>query len=112
MLWTIALILLILWALGLITGYTMGYYIHILLVIAIIMVLVRVIQELRPVSFKKENAYLEKNFLHYFFYDVPVIYEQRRVRTGGDFQALCGALLRRLAVRQRPESQQRSRLRY
>jgi hypothetical protein len=44
MLWTIALILIILWALGLVTGYTMGYFIHILLVIAIIVVLVRVIQ--------------------------------------------------------------------
>ena len=36
MLWTIALILIVLWLLGLITGYTMGYFIHILLVIAII----------------------------------------------------------------------------
>jgi low affinity Fe/Cu permease len=44
MLWTIALILIILWALGLVTGYTMGYFIHILLVIAIIVVLLRVIQ--------------------------------------------------------------------
>jgi hypothetical protein len=49
MLWTIALILLILWALGLITGYTMGYYIHILLVIAIIVVLIRIIQGRRVV---------------------------------------------------------------
>ena len=40
MLWTIALILIILWALGLVTGYTMGYFIHILLVIAIIVVIV------------------------------------------------------------------------
>ena len=44
MLWTIALILLILWALGLVTGYTIGNFIHILLVIAIIVILVRVIQ--------------------------------------------------------------------
>jgi len=44
MLWTIALILLILWALGLVTGYTLGYFIHILLVIAIIVILIRVIQ--------------------------------------------------------------------
>ena len=44
MLWTIALILLILWALGLVTGYTIGNFLHILLVIAIIVVLVRVIQ--------------------------------------------------------------------
>ena len=44
MLWTIAVILIILWLLGLVSGYTMGNFIHILLVIAIIMVLVRVIQ--------------------------------------------------------------------
>ncbi|HBH87558.1 MAG TPA: lmo0937 family membrane protein [Syntrophaceae bacterium] len=44
MLWTIAVILVILWALGLVTGYTIGNFIHILLVIAIIVVLVRVIQ--------------------------------------------------------------------
>jgi len=44
MLWTIALILIILWALGLVTGYTIGNFIHILLVIAIIVVLIRVIQ--------------------------------------------------------------------
>jgi hypothetical protein len=48
MLWTIAVILVILWLLGLVTGYTMGYFIHILLVIAIIIVLVRVIQGRRP----------------------------------------------------------------
>ena len=44
MLWTIFVILLILWALGLITGYTMGGVIHILLVVAIVVVLVRVIR--------------------------------------------------------------------
>jgi len=43
MLWTIAVVLVILWLLGLITGYTMGNFIHILLVIAIIVVLVNVI---------------------------------------------------------------------
>ena len=43
MLWTIALVLLILWALGLVTGYTISGFIHVLLVIAIIVVLVRVI---------------------------------------------------------------------
>ena len=48
MLWTIAVVLIILWALGLVTGYTMGNFIHILLVIAIIVVLVRVIQGRRP----------------------------------------------------------------
>lgn len=44
MLWTIAVILLVLWALGLVSNYTMGGFIHILLVIAIVVVLVRVIQ--------------------------------------------------------------------
>jgi hypothetical protein len=41
---TIAIILLVLWALGLVTSYTVGGFIHILLVLAIIVVLVRVIQ--------------------------------------------------------------------
>ena len=44
MLWTIAVILVILWLLGFVSSYTMGGFIHILLVIAIIVVLVRVIQ--------------------------------------------------------------------
>ena len=49
MLWTIAVILIVLWMLGLVSGYTMGSFIHILLVIAIIVLLVRVIQGRRPV---------------------------------------------------------------
>jgi hypothetical protein len=44
MLWTIAVVLIILWALGLVSSYTMGGFIHILLVIAIVVVLIRVIQ--------------------------------------------------------------------
>jgi len=48
MLWTIAVVLIILWALGLVSGYTMGNFIHILLVIAIIVVLVRIIQGRKP----------------------------------------------------------------
>ena len=48
MLWTIAVILIVLWLLGLVSGYTMGNFIHILLVIAIVVVLVRVIQGRRP----------------------------------------------------------------
>jgi hypothetical protein len=43
MLYTIAVIMLILWLLGLITSYTMGGFIHILLVIAIVVILLRVI---------------------------------------------------------------------
>jgi hypothetical protein len=49
MLWTIAVGLLILWALGLVTGYTISGFIHVLLVIAIVVVLVRVITGRRPV---------------------------------------------------------------
>ena len=49
MLWTIAVILIILWLLGLVTGNTMGYFIHILLVVAIIVILIRVIQGRRPI---------------------------------------------------------------
>jgi hypothetical protein len=44
MLWTIAVILIILWVLGLVSSYTIGGLIHVLLVIAIIVVLLRVIQ--------------------------------------------------------------------
>ena len=44
MLWTIAVILIVLWLLGLVSSYTMGGFIHILLVVAIIVVLVRLIQ--------------------------------------------------------------------
>jgi hypothetical protein len=49
MLTTIVVLLIILWALGLITSYTMGGFIHILLVVAIILVLVRVIQGRRVI---------------------------------------------------------------
>ncbi|HEX9165009.1 MAG TPA: lmo0937 family membrane protein [Gemmatimonadales bacterium] len=44
MLWTVVLILIVLWALGMVSSYTMGGLIHVLLVVAIIVVLVRVIQ--------------------------------------------------------------------
>ena len=44
MLWTICVILIVLWLFGMVTSYTMGGLIHILLVIAIIVVLVRIIQ--------------------------------------------------------------------
>ena len=44
MLWTIAVVLVILWLLGLVTSYTLGGFIHVLLVLAIIVVLIRVIQ--------------------------------------------------------------------
>jgi len=44
MLWTIAVILIVLWLLGLVSSYTMGGFIHLLLVLAIIVVLVNIIQ--------------------------------------------------------------------
>jgi len=50
MLWTIFVILLVLWLLGLVTSYTMGGVIHILLVLAIVVVLIRVIQGRRPIA--------------------------------------------------------------
>ena len=49
MLETIAVVLLILWALGMLSGFALGGFIHILLVVAIVMVLVRIIQGRRPV---------------------------------------------------------------
>ncbi len=49
MLWTIAVILLVLWLLGMVSSYTLGGFIHILLVLAIIAVLVRIIQGRNPI---------------------------------------------------------------
>jgi hypothetical protein len=48
MLYTIALVLIVLWLLGLVTGYTMGAFIHVLLVIAVVMILVNIISGRRP----------------------------------------------------------------
>jgi Family of unknown function (DUF5670) len=49
MLSTIAVVLIVLWALGLVSSYTIGGFIHVLLVVAIIMFLVRIIQGRRPI---------------------------------------------------------------
>jgi hypothetical protein len=49
MLYTIAVVLLILWLLGLVTSYTIGGFIHVLLVIAIVVVLLRIITGRKPV---------------------------------------------------------------
>jgi len=49
MLWTLAVILLVLWALGLVSSYTMGGFIHILLVVAVVMILVNLISGRRRV---------------------------------------------------------------
>jgi len=50
MLWIIAATLMVLWVLGLVTSYTVGGFIHILLVLAIVTVLIRVIQGRKPLS--------------------------------------------------------------
>jgi hypothetical protein len=49
MLWTIFVILLILWLLGMVSSYTLGGFIHLLLILAIVVVLIRVIQGRSPV---------------------------------------------------------------
>ena len=49
MLYTIAVVLIVLWLLGLVTSYTMGGFIHILLVLAVVMILVNLISGRRPV---------------------------------------------------------------
>jgi hypothetical protein len=49
MLWTIFVILLLLWALGFISGYTFGGFIHLLLILALVAILIRVIQGRRPI---------------------------------------------------------------
>jgi len=48
MLYTLAIVLIILWLLGFVSSYTMGGFIHVLLVIAIVMVLVRIITGKKP----------------------------------------------------------------
>ena len=49
MLYTIAVILLLLWLLGLVTSYTIGGFIHVLLIIAIVVVLIRIIRGQKPI---------------------------------------------------------------
>jgi Family of unknown function (DUF5670) len=48
MLYTIAVVLIIMWLLGLVSSYTLGGFIHILLVIAVVMILLRIISGQRP----------------------------------------------------------------
>jgi uncharacterized protein (DUF58 family) len=50
MLWTIAVVLLVLWGLGFATSYTMGGFIHILLILAVVAVVIRLIQGRRVLS--------------------------------------------------------------
>lgn len=49
MLWTIFVILLVLWLIGMVSSYTLGGFIHILLILALVVLLIRVIQGRRPV---------------------------------------------------------------
>ena len=49
MLWTIFVVLLLLWALGLVSGYTIGGFVHVLLVLALAAILIRIIQGRRPI---------------------------------------------------------------
>jgi len=49
MLWTIFVVLLVLWLLGMVSSYTLGGFIHILLVIALVVILIRIIQGKKPV---------------------------------------------------------------
>jgi hypothetical protein len=50
MLWTVLVILLVLWLLGIVSAYTFGGFIHVLLVLAVAVVLMRVIQGQRPID--------------------------------------------------------------
>lgn len=50
MLWTIAVILIVMWLLGLVSSYTLGGFIHLLLVLAIIIILIRIIQGRPPTT--------------------------------------------------------------
>ena len=50
MLWTIFVILLVLWLLGMVSSYTLGGYIHLLLIVALVVVLIRVIQGRSPIA--------------------------------------------------------------
>jgi Family of unknown function (DUF5670) len=49
MLWTIFVVLLVLWALGMVSSYTVGGFVHILLVVALVVLVVQLIQGRRPV---------------------------------------------------------------
>ena len=49
MLWTLFVVLLVLWALGVVSSYTLGGFIHLLLLIAVAVVLIRIIQGRRPI---------------------------------------------------------------
>jgi hypothetical protein len=50
MLWTIFVILLVLWLLGMVSSYTLGGFIHILLILAVVVLAIRIIQGRRPIT--------------------------------------------------------------
>jgi len=50
MLWTIAVILFVLWALGIVSSYTMGGFVHILLVVALVVIVINLLQGRRPLA--------------------------------------------------------------
>ncbi len=50
MLWTIFMVLLVLWALGMVTSYTLGGFIHLLLVVALVVIVIRLIQGRNPLA--------------------------------------------------------------
>lgn len=50
MLWTVFIVLLVLWLLGMVTSYTMGGFVHLLLVVAVVVMLIRIIQGRSPVN--------------------------------------------------------------
>ncbi len=50
MLWTIFVVLVILWFLGIVSSYTIGGYIHLLLILALVVLLIRIIQGRRPIA--------------------------------------------------------------
>ena len=67
MLYTIAVVLIILWLLGLLSSYTMGGVIHVLLVIAIVMVLLNIIRGRRALWFVKKKSIEQLNYICVFF---------------------------------------------
>ena len=71
MLWTIALVLIILWFLGLVTSYTLGGFIHILLVIAVIVILVRLIRGQKVLKFNS-------TYSNYYVYHCKYPHHRRR----------------------------------
>jgi hypothetical protein len=60
MLWTIAVILIVLWLLGLVSSYTIGGFIHLLLVLAIVVVLVNIIQGRQRIFFLVQDLILKR----------------------------------------------------